>query len=420
MPWACYRVGKYALGLELEDPGFDFSVLSEFRSRLLEGGAEGLLLEKLLEECKRRGLLKARGKQRTDSTHVLAAVKAMGRLECIGETLRAALNALATAAPEWLGGWAPPEWYERYGPRVEKYRLPRDDAERKELAERIGADGFRFLAELEAESAPTNLRGLEAVGTLRRVWSGQYHRPAEDGGVVKLRDKKEIPPAAEMVQSPYDTEARYSWKWEVNWVGYKAHLTETCDKDGPNLITHVETTPSTSPTCGRWPRCTRPSPGRTSCPRGISWTPDTWGRRRWRTPGASTASTCSGRCGATAAGRRRSREASTRPAFGSTGRRGRRRARRERRAATGSPSSTATAGTWWRSCSPRRSAGLARAAPCAPALGSPAGSSPCAPDPSTRSCWKPANANPPKGSGKSTGPAPGWKGPFRRGYEALV
>jgi transposase len=116
---------KYALGLELEDPGFDFSVLSEFRSRLLEGGAEHTLLEKLLEECKRRGLLKARGKQRTDSTHVLAAVKAMGRLECIGETLRAALNALATVAPEWLGGWAPPEWYERYGPRVEEYRLPR-------------------------------------------------------------------------------------------------------------------------------------------------------------------------------------------------------------------------------------------------------------------------------------------------------
>ncbi len=238
---------KYALGLELGDPGFDFSVLSEFRSRLLEGGAEGLLLEKLLEECKRRGLLKARGKQRTDSTHVLAAVKAMGRLECIGETLRAALNALATAAPEWLGGWAPPEWYERYGPRVEEYRLPRGDAERKTLAQRIGADGFRLLAELEAEGAPAGLSGLEAVGTLRRVWAEQYHRPAEPGGTARLRDKKEIPPAAEMVQSPYDTEARYSWKREVNWVGYKAHLTETCDKDGPNLITHVETAAATSP-----------------------------------------------------------------------------------------------------------------------------------------------------------------------------
>jgi len=95
---------KYALGVELEDPGFDFSVLSEFRSRLLEGGAEHLLLQKLLAECRNRGLLKARGKQRTDSTHVLAAVKATGRLECIGETMRAALNVLAVAAPGWLAG----------------------------------------------------------------------------------------------------------------------------------------------------------------------------------------------------------------------------------------------------------------------------------------------------------------------------
>jgi len=86
---------KYALGLELEDPGFDFSVLSEFRSRLLEGGGEHLLLEKLLAECRNRGLLKARGKQRADSTHVLAAFKATGRLECIGQTMRAALNVLA-------------------------------------------------------------------------------------------------------------------------------------------------------------------------------------------------------------------------------------------------------------------------------------------------------------------------------------
>ena len=43
---------KYALGLELTDPGFNFSVLSEFRTRLVEGGKERLLLEKLLEGCK--------------------------------------------------------------------------------------------------------------------------------------------------------------------------------------------------------------------------------------------------------------------------------------------------------------------------------------------------------------------------------
>ncbi len=240
---------KYALSLELEDPGFDFSVLSEFRSRLLEeeGAAERLLLEKLLAECKDRGLLKARGKQRTDSTHVLAAVKATGRLECIGETMRATLNVLAVVAPGWLAGWAPREWYERYGPRVEEFRLPKADAERKELAEQIGADGLRLLGAVEAEGAPAGLRELDAISTLERLWAEQYHLPEDPGGPMRLREPKEMPPAAQTLQSPYDPEARYSWKREVNWVGYKVHLTETCGLDGPNLITDVRTTAATVP-----------------------------------------------------------------------------------------------------------------------------------------------------------------------------
>ena len=98
---------KYLLSLELTDPGFDFSVLSEFRDRLLAGSAEELLLDKLLERCRALGLLKARGQQRTDSTHVLAAIRVMNRLELVAETLRAALNTLATVAPVWLQALAP-------------------------------------------------------------------------------------------------------------------------------------------------------------------------------------------------------------------------------------------------------------------------------------------------------------------------
>ena len=57
---------KYALGLELTDPGFHFSVLTEFRARLVAGKAEHRLLDRMLERFKARGLVKARGKQRTD------------------------------------------------------------------------------------------------------------------------------------------------------------------------------------------------------------------------------------------------------------------------------------------------------------------------------------------------------------------
>ena len=100
---------KYALGLELTDPGFDFSVLCEFRSRLLAGDAGRLLLEAMLETCQGHGLVKARTRQRTDSTHVLAAVRVLNRLERVGETMRAALNDLAVLAPEWLQALSPPE-----------------------------------------------------------------------------------------------------------------------------------------------------------------------------------------------------------------------------------------------------------------------------------------------------------------------
>ena len=116
---------KYALRLPLADPGFDHTVLSEFRSRLIEGRAEQQLLDTLLDRLRDLGLVKPRGRQRTDSTHVLAAVRGLNRLERVGETLRAALNEVAVMAPAWLQALAPAEWYERYASRVENYRLPK-------------------------------------------------------------------------------------------------------------------------------------------------------------------------------------------------------------------------------------------------------------------------------------------------------
>ena len=111
---------KYALSLELTDPGGDASVLCEFRSRLIDGGAGPALLEAMLSRFKERGLLKARGQQRTDSTHVLAAIRTLNRLESIGETLRAALSCLATVAPDWLSGLVAADWFERYATRIEE------------------------------------------------------------------------------------------------------------------------------------------------------------------------------------------------------------------------------------------------------------------------------------------------------------
>jgi transposase len=154
---------KYALGLELTDPGFDHTVLSEFRSRLVNGQAELQLLDTLLERCRELGLIRERGRQRTDSTHVLAAVRVLNRLERVGETLRAALNELAVIAPEWLQALAPPEWYERYAKRVENYRLPKTDAAREDRARVIAADGERLLAAVDAATDQPVLAQLPAV-----------------------------------------------------------------------------------------------------------------------------------------------------------------------------------------------------------------------------------------------------------------
>lgn len=114
---------KYSLGLELTDPGFDYSLLSAFRTRLVNEQAENQLLERLLDVCKQRGWLQAGGKQRTDSTHVLARVRSLSNLECVGETLRATLDDLALLAPDWLVKQVSPDWFERYSHRVENYRL---------------------------------------------------------------------------------------------------------------------------------------------------------------------------------------------------------------------------------------------------------------------------------------------------------
>ena len=235
---------KYSLGLELTDPGFHHTVLSEFRSRLVAGQAEQQLLDRLLEQLQAQGLLQAGGRQRTDSTHILAAVRDLNRLERVGETLRAALNSVAVVAPDWLQRLAPPEWYERYGRRVENYSLPKTDAARQALAATIGCDGQRLLEAIDIADEHRWLEKVPAVQTLRRVWAEQY---IEREGTLVWRPVKDRPAPAVLIASPYDPDARYSTKRGVEWVGYKVHLTETCDPDTPHLIVNVETTPATTP-----------------------------------------------------------------------------------------------------------------------------------------------------------------------------
>ena len=241
---------KYALGLELTDPGMDASVLSEFRARVVAGGAEALLLDALLELCKQRGWLKAGGKQRTDSTHVLARARSLSNLECVGETMRAVLNDLARLDADWLAQQISAEWLERYVHRVENYRLPKAESQRRALAEQIGADGLHLLRALEQAGTPAQVQQLESVQLLRQVWQ-QYYEVR--GGQARWRAGPQADEDEGVIRSPYDPEARSGKKREIVWLGYKVHLTETCQtpqgesaqgqerRAAPQLIVQVQT-----------------------------------------------------------------------------------------------------------------------------------------------------------------------------------
>jgi len=233
---------KYMLCLEITDPGFDYSVLSEFRARLIEQAWEQQLFDRLLQHVKAHGLLQGQREQRTDSTHVLGATRDLSRLELVGETMRRVLNSLAIVAPDWTLAHSLADWVERYGARLQDYRLPKGQAQRETYAEVIGADGLALLQALWEPATPRWMREIPAVRTLHRVWLQSY--TWRDESTLRWRQPDELPPAMLAVRTPYDDEVRFGRKRATDWMGYKVHLTETCDPDAPRIITHVETSPA--------------------------------------------------------------------------------------------------------------------------------------------------------------------------------
>jgi hypothetical protein len=157
----------------------------------------------------------------------------------VTETLRHALNELATAAPQWLRAQTSAEWVERYGLRASDYRLPKGAAKRLLWAQHVGRDGMSLLDAVYSPAAPAALRQLAAVQILRQVWVQNF---VVIEGELQWRGNDDTPPTGIYISSPYDIEVRYANKGAIIWTGFKVHLTETCDDERPNLITTVETT----------------------------------------------------------------------------------------------------------------------------------------------------------------------------------
>ncbi|MFE4599856.1 transposase [Kitasatospora indigofera] len=161
---------KYVMGMKLGATGFDDSLLARFRARLVEHGMERLVFDRLLDWCRGQGLVRAGGRQRTDSTHVISAVRDLNRLELAGESVRAALEALALVAPTWLAETVDvPELALRYGERVDGWKLPTSKVKRDRLATVFRQDALALLRAVGAPGAPPVLRTLEPVALLRRI-----------------------------------------------------------------------------------------------------------------------------------------------------------------------------------------------------------------------------------------------------------
>ncbi|MEZ0096338.1 transposase [Streptacidiphilus sp. EB129] len=205
---------KYALGLELEDPGFHHSVLSDFRDRFAEGDRADRLLGLALTRIRRAGLLKGRGKQRTDSTHILSAARALTRLELVTEAVRAVLEVVAREVPELLDDLVTAEWAERYGRQVRLCSQPSHPVAR---LERVGADARELLEHLctrfPGRALPPQAQVLRQI-LVQHFWvdgRGRFRPRTERDGQ---------PPSRVRIESPYETEARWTRRGDTRWTGY--------------------------------------------------------------------------------------------------------------------------------------------------------------------------------------------------------
>ena len=228
---------KYALHIPLDDPGFHYSDLCNFRKRLAEHGKESLLFDQLLKQIESLGFLKKRKHQRTDSTHILAVVRELSRLENLSEGLRVSLRAIQNSDLAFYQMKIPVLYREHWSISQSDYQMT--DSQRAEALERAGQDIHWLLSFLGTNRESfLRLPELEVLQTLF-----YQHFTLQDSQKACL--KREADTGKDKIQSPHEPEARYSEKRGKSWVGYKTHITETANEKGEvNFITDITTTNS--------------------------------------------------------------------------------------------------------------------------------------------------------------------------------
>ena len=229
---------KYALHLPLDSVGFHFTDLHYFRQRLLDQQQERLVFETILNRIRALGLVRKRGKQRTDALAVLGAVRDLSRLELVTETMRLAVQAIERTDPHWWEQTAPAGFRDLYGQTRSDYGLSADEVQT--ALRQVGHDGFWVLEHLAATGTAAS-RALAEVATLTAVWAQQYR---QTNGAITLPDPEVT--ATELILTPHDPEVRVGEKRGHRWHGEKVHLTETAEEGEVHFLTDVTTTPASS------------------------------------------------------------------------------------------------------------------------------------------------------------------------------
>ena len=225
---------KYALRQELDWQGFDYSSLCNFRKRLHAHGKEYLIFEQVLTYLRESGYIKSK-RQRTDATHVLAAVERLSRLELVWETLRLALGALINADAKWVIAQLPPAFVSFYSQKHADYRLSKAQAE--QAMRDAGQDGFWLLSKIERQDEAA-WQALAEIELLRQVLEQQFERGDDEDGGTSVEAKADSEVSSDVVTSPHEPSVRFSRKGkDTAWRGYKLQVTETVD--GVPFITDI-------------------------------------------------------------------------------------------------------------------------------------------------------------------------------------
>lgn len=235
---------KYAMGLEIDYAGFHFSNLSNFRNRMIQADDLRICFDAVLDALHKSGLIRKRGRQRLDSTHVIGTVATISRLECIRETIRLFLEHVRrNGQTDALPGWS--TYFERYcDSQIQWHRLKKAALQDKALE--AGNDAMALIAWMETQ--PELIFSHERAHLLKRVFAEQYETA---GAAVEQRMKQ----APRTVKNPHDPDAQWATKGQKPWVGYKVQIAETVSEDGPRekkgdpteqFITEITTTEATA------------------------------------------------------------------------------------------------------------------------------------------------------------------------------